>query len=269
MKEGIYTKVLAMLNLAGFAGTLVINGLANSIPINGKTTGAISAQYPNLFVPAGYTFSIWGLIYLLLAGFIVFQFSGAFRNDTRRKILILSVGPWFMIASLANMGWILAWHHEMLPLSLILMGIILISLLKIYTLTGTVISSEDLPGIWLARVPFSVYLGWITVATIANVTALLVAYKWSRFGLEEATWAIIMLLIAGFIGLVILFRKGDIFFNLILLWAFTGILVNRISAGDPVQEGIILTIIIWLGIIPCFMVIQWIRKKTCFQMKNE
>ena len=103
--------LLSILNLLGFLGTVIVNGLANTLPINNKTTGELSDQYPNLFVPAGLTFSIWGLIYVLLAVFVVYQLVMVIKKDAQRSSFIEKIGLLFFVASLANIAWIFAWHY--------------------------------------------------------------------------------------------------------------------------------------------------------------
>src|SRR4030042_324851 len=174
--------LLSILNLIGFLGTLIVNGLASTLPLNNKTTGELSDQYPNLFVPAGLTFSIWGIIYILLAIFVIYQLISAIRKDTQTISFIDKIGVLFFITSIANIGWIFAWHYQVLPLSLILMLILLGTLIAIYLRLGIGQSNATKTEKYMVHLPFSVYLGWITIATIANTTALLVNIKWDRFG---------------------------------------------------------------------------------------
>ena len=174
---------LSILNLIGFLGTVIVNGLANALPLNNKTTGELSDQYPNLFVPAGLTFSIWGVIYVLLAIFVIYGLIVAIKKDTQKSSFIDNIGILFFISCLANIGWIFAWHYEILPLSLFLMLLLLGSLITIYLRLR--IGKSDAIAIekYFTHLPVSVYLGWITVATIANITALLVNMNWNTFGL--------------------------------------------------------------------------------------
>lgn len=178
---------LALINLLGLTGVLVVNTLANTLPINGITTGELSAEYPNLFVPAGITFAIWGVIYLALVGFSVYSVTirlqkGAAANG--RTDFLGVIGPWFFISCLANMTWIIAWHHRMIWISEFLMLILLTSLIAIYIrlYIGRVVRPAE--KIWV-HLPFSIYLGWITVATVANITALLVHLGWSGAPLQN------------------------------------------------------------------------------------
>ena len=232
-------KSLAILNLSGFILTIILNGLANGLPINGKTTGELSDLYPNLFVPTGLTFSIWGLIYLLLLIFITYQLIESFRKSGNSKA-VAAIGPWFFISSVANASWILAWHYVLPFLSLIIMIILLISLSKIYlNLQGI---KDDMPTNkqYFIYPVFSIYLGWITVATIANTTAVLVDLGWKGGAFGEANWTILMLSIAVGIGVYFLIVKKDFFYALVIIWALYGIYLKR-SAAQIIEANIIST----------------------------
>jgi hypothetical protein len=206
--------VLKISNLVAFILVIVMNYLANALPINGKTTGELSAEYPNLFVPAGITFSIWGIIYLLLAAFIVMQFMDA------NKELVSAIGWAFVLSSIFNALWIVAWHYQKLSLSLLIMLGLLVSLIYInYQLRG-------FPS-GLIKATFGIYLGWICIATIANVTALLVNYNWGGWGIPEEAWAIIMIGAGSLISAVALLRLNNPFLALAVIWAFIGIVIKR------------------------------------------
>ena len=252
---------LSILNLIGFLGTVIVNGLANALPLNNKTTGELSDQYPNLFVPSGLTFSIWGLIYILLAIFVIYGLVIALRKDTQKSSFIENIGILFFISCLANIGWIFAWHYEILPLSLVLMLVILGSLVPIYIRLH--IGKSDATRIekYLVHLPFSVYLGWITIATIANFTALLVDVNWNTFGLGEQFWAVAVIVVGIAIALSILFTRKDIFYCLVVEWALLGILLKRISVETtPVQSVIVITIV-GMVLISAGIITQIIRKK--------
>jgi hypothetical protein len=244
MKKLTSVKVLAIVNLFGFAGTIAMNGLANGLPLNGKTTGELSDQYPNLFVPAGFTFSIWGAIYLLLGAFVIFQSIRAFRADTHRSEFIEAIGPFFLISCMANMCWIFAWHYELVLLSVMLIFILLGSLLKIYFSLRIGTSTLSYSEKYFVHIPFSVYLGWITVAAIANITAWLVSVEWNRFGLSEQFWTAVMIATGTLISLLMLIRKKDIAFNLVFIWALFGIAMKRFS--DPPE---ISRTLLWVSLV--------------------
>lgn len=204
------------LNLVLFTGMIVMNYLANALPLNNKTTGELSDSYPNLFVPAGITFSIWGIIYLLLAAYCVVQFTG------RDQEIIQKIGWLFAITCVLNSLWIIAWHYIKLPASLLLMTGLLISLIYIN------ITIKELPY-GLIKAAFGVYLGWISIATIANVTALLVYYNWNGWGISSQVWTIIMILSGAVISSLTLYRLNNPFIGLAVAWAFIGIILKQQS----------------------------------------
>lgn len=228
-----------------FLVMITANVLANALPINGISTGEISDSYPNLFAPAGITFSIWGLIYLLLALHTLFQIGiikdkkAKIKNDVMHKIAIA-----FSATSLINAAWIFAWHYLFFPLSLLLMVCLLLCLFYIVDL----IKLKNLSNFekLFVRLPFSIYFGWITVATIANVTIMLVSIEWGGFGLSETFWTVLMLLTATLIGGATVIRLKDIAFGGVLVWAFIGILLKHTFddgfAGQYI--GVIATVII-------------------------
>ena len=217
---------LSILNVLGFLGVVIVNALAVTLPLNNKTTGELSDQYPNLFVPAGLTFSIWGVIYILLAIFVIYGLVVAIRKDSEKSSFIENIGILFLISCLANIGWIFAWHYEILALSLVLMLILLGSLITIYLRLRIGKSDSTRTEKYMVHLPFSIYLGWITIATIANVTALLVDINWNTFGLSEPFWAIAVIIVGIAITLSVLFTRKDIFYCLVVDWALLGILLK-------------------------------------------
>lgn len=254
-------KILSLLNVAGFLLVILLNFLANYLPINNRTTGELSDLYPNLFVPAGFTFAIWGIIYLLLLIFIVFQLINAFRDDTQSGY-ILKIGYWFLLSCMANASWILAWHHEKVLLSLIIMLILFISLMMIYRRLNIGVAAVSRNEKYLVHVPFSIYFAWINVATVANATAFLVDSGWGRFGFSEQFWTIILLLIIVGITLFFLFRRKDLYFSLVILWAFYGILNKRMNDTHAPDSGIQTLLWILMALIILVGIVQLFKKKV-------
>jgi hypothetical protein len=254
--------LISIVNLLGFLGIVIVNGLANAIPINNKTTGELSDQYPNLFVPAGFTFSIWGLIYILLAIFTVYQFIIALREGIQKESFIDKIGLLFFISSAANIGWIFAWHYEIVPISLLMMLLLLGCLIGIYLRLCIGNSVSPKTEKYFVHLPFSVYLGWITIATIANVTALLVDINWDTFGLGEQFWTIAVIAIGIGITLSILFTRKDIFYCLVVDWALIGILTKRIAVETVPDQGVIVITIIGIVLISAGIIFQIFRKKV-------
>jgi hypothetical protein len=253
---------LSILNLLGFLGTVVVNVLATTLPINNKTTGELSDLYPNLFTPAGLTFAIWGLIYVLLAIFVVYQLIPSVRRDAQKVYFVQRIGPLFFISCLANIGWIFAWHYEIVPLSLVLMLILLGSLLAIYLRLNIGKSEAPKAEKYFVHLPFSVYLGWITIATIANVTALLVNINWNAWGLGEQFWAVAVIIVGIAIALSILFTRKDIFYCLVVDWALAGILIKRLSPTEVPAQSVVVVTIVGLVLITGGVITQLIRKQV-------
>jgi len=206
--------MIKYLNILLFGLMIVMNYLANALPLNNKTTGQLSDSYPNLFVPAGITFSIWGVIYLLLAVFCVIQFTGSDQD------MLVKIGWPFAVTCLLNALWIVFWHYEKLPLSLLDMIALLIMLIYI-----NILISDLPPGIMKAS--FGIYLGWICIATIANITALLVHYNWNGFGISQETWAIIMIFAGAIITALAIYEFRNPYVGLSVIWAFIGIMIKR------------------------------------------
>jgi hypothetical protein len=199
--------------------TITVNVLANALPLNGQDTGEISDRFDIYFVPAGYVFSIWGLIYLGLIAFTIYQALPSQKDNE----LIKKIYPAYWIGSLANIVWLFLWHYNIFSLTLVAMLTILASLLYIYVQISKVSSDLDRNQKWLVKLPFSIYLGWISVATIANVTQVLFFFDWGGWGISSAVWAVIMLAIATILGLLMLGRENDVAYVLVLVWAFIGI----------------------------------------------
>jgi benzodiazapine receptor len=215
-------------NVLAVIAVIVINGLANALPINGLTTGEISDRFQVYFVPAGYVFSIWGLIYVGLIAFAVYQVLPAQRDNLRLR----SIGYLFALSCVANIAWIFLWHYEIFLLTLVAMLALLLLLIAIYLRLDIGRDQVSTAEKWLVHVPFSIYLGWITVATIANVTSLLDYLNWSGWGISPEAWTVIMLVAGLVIASAVSLTRGDVAYMLVIVWAFAGIAVKH--ADTPV-----------------------------------
>ena len=218
---------------------IVINALANILPINGISTGDVSDLYANLFAPAGYTFLIWSIIYLALGGFVVFQFKSTYYSP-ETGAMIQNMRKWFSVSSVANAFWIVSWHYDLIVVSMLLMLVILVALIKCMFLIHTA-KLTSLERRW-AQVPFSIYFGWITVATIANFTTLLVYADWNGFGLRLDAWTSAIVIIGLGISIMTIIRFKDVIYGFVILWAYGGILSKHLSAtGFDGQYPVVIT----------------------------
>ena len=203
--------------------TISVNVLSNALPFNGLSAPEIADSFDVYFVPAGYVFSIWSVIYLGLIAYSVFQLLPTQRENPRLR----QIGWWFVLSCAANSIWLFLWHYGYFALSVVAMLILLNSLIVIYLRLG--IGRLTVPAVegWLVHLPFSVYLGWITVATIANITAFLDFINWTGFGIAPEIWTIVMLVVATAVAGLMAYSRQDIAYLLVLIWAFIGIGVEQ------------------------------------------
>jgi hypothetical protein len=225
---------------------LTVNALANILPINGMNTGQVSDSFKVFFVPAGYVFSIWGVIYLLLLGFTVYQALPAQKDNP----ILNKISPWYIIGSLANAIWIFLWHYLQFNLTILFMGILLISLLVIYVALRNNNAAKISTGMkWFVQLPFSVYLGWISVATIANVTDVLDFNNWNGFGIGAETWALIMLGVGVVLAAWMTLKFRDAAYLAVFVWAFAGIGVkfagtSIVSSGAYIAAAVVAVLLL-------------------------
>lgn len=217
---------LKWVNTVSFIVMVAVNALANVLPIGIGNTGAVSAKYPNLFTPAPATFSIWGIIYLLMALFILYQW-GIFGSQESREADLHSVGLLFAVSCALNIGWIFSWHFDLIGLSLVMIILLMIFLAVI----GRQISKEERKGLSYMAVNagFDFYFGWIIAAVIANISVFLVSIGWNRFGLSADFWTVIVLLVGAVIGAAPVFLARKWFSSAAVVWAYVGILIRHIS----------------------------------------
>jgi len=205
---------------------LTVNILASTLPLNGQNTGEISDRFQVYFVPVGYVFSIWGLIYVGWIAFTIFQFQSSQKESPRLRRL----GYLFALSNLANAAWLFCWHYNQFGLSVIVMLILLGLLVASYLILDVNRAPVTRMEYWSVDVMFSVYLGWITVATVANITDWLYFVGWNGFGIPAQTWAVIMLTVASLLGLAMALTGRDVGYLAVLVWAFIGIAIKQTGA---------------------------------------
>jgi hypothetical protein len=224
---------------------IAINILATTLPLNGLDTGEISDRFDIYFVPAGYVFSIWSLIYLGLIAYAIFQALPAQKENPRLR----SIGYLFILSCLANIIWLFLWHYEVFLFTLVAMLILLLSLIAIYLRLDVGRAQVSRGEKWCVHIPFSIYLGWITVATIANATQLLYFLGWNGWGISPEIWAVIMLAAGVIISAAMSLSRADIAYSLVLVWAYVGIAVEHastplVATSAWIGAGLILVILI-------------------------
>lgn len=240
--------VLAVANIVVFLFVIVMNYLAVTLPLNNKTTGELSDEYPNMFTPAGITFSIWSVIYLFITGFVIYQANVLFKNKVSSTV-IARISPFFIINCLANGSWLFAWHYQQVALSVAIMLVMLVTLIFIHHTLKLALPFQPLnQKLWL-DVPFSLYLGWISIATIANITTLFVANDILPLGISSTAWTLIMIIIGAVLSLFMVLAKKNIIFGVVVCWAFLGIIIKRIDVASLGSREIILVCQVCIGLI--------------------
>lgn len=267
-RKPVTHKKLAIANAIAFLFVIVMNVLAVQLPLNNKTTGELSDRYPNMFTPAGITFSIWSVIYVFLAGFVIYQvyvlFNG--KRGTRR---IVSISFYFIINCIANGAWLLVWHYQNVPLSVLIMLVMLGTLIAIHSKLHIGLPWKPLKHkLWL-DIPFSLYLGWISIATIANITTLFVEIEVSPFNLPASIWTMILIGVATLLTSFMVLRKRNIFFGLVVCWAFIGIILKRRQEATLGSAEIILTCQLCIALIVIFILIYLFRRRNTIQVAVE
>lgn len=210
---------------------LTVNVLASVLPLNGQNTGEISDRFLVYFVPAGYVFSIWGIIYIGWLAFVLYQARSAQKENPRLRRL----GYLFALSGIFNAAWLVCWHYNFFGLSVLVMftllGLLIASYLALNVGKTPVSSTEK----WAVDVPFSVYLGWVSVAAIANVTSWLYSVNWDGFGLAPQAWAVIMIIAASLVGFLMTLTRKDVGYVMVLIWSFVGIAYKQAEA--PLVAG--------------------------------
>ncbi|MFN2148146.1 MAG: tryptophan-rich sensory protein [Anaerolineales bacterium] len=215
--------VRQVVNVIAFLAVVVVNTLANILPLNGLNTGEISDRFQVFFVPAGYVFAIWGVIYLALGAFTIYQALPGQRENARLQ----RIGYLFAASSVANIAWLFLWHYEYFLWTLVAMITLLIILIALYLRLK--IGREPVKRVerWLVDIPFSIYLGWISVATAANITQMLWYVGWDGFGIAPEMWAVLILLVVAVLSTAMAISRGDVAYLLVIIWASIGIAVKQ------------------------------------------
>lgn len=225
--------------------TIAVNIMSNALPFNGVTAPEIADRFDVYFVPAGYVFSIWSVIYLGLIAYAVFQLLPKQRGNPRLR----QTGWWFVLSSAANSIWLFLWHYGYFALSVVAMLTLLISLIVIYQRLNVGRQSVPPGERWLVHLPFSIYLGWVTVATIANITAYLDYINWNGFGIAPEIWTFIMLVVATAVAGLMAYSREDIAYLFVLIWAFIGIGVEQSDTSQVANAAYLAAAILAIFII--------------------
>ena len=240
-------KMLIIGNVIAVFSFIIVNILANIIPIGGNYTGDIADSIPNLFVPSGITFAIWGVIYILTAVFAIYQLQDFFGKIETKSDYVQKISFWFILGSIGNIAWIFLWHYEQILWSMIPILVLFISLLMIYLRLNIGKSDASKQERYYVHLPISVYFGWLTVATIANITAVLVTLEVGGLFLGEVLWTILVIVVAMIITLLVLYNRSDVGYSLVIIWALLGIVIKQYESYQSIGITAIIAMIIIIG----------------------
>ena len=255
--ESNNSSILRYANILFYALTVVVNSLAGGTTVlGGQLTSAVSDANPTLITPAGYVFSIWGIIYVLLGVFVVYQSLPSQKGREYQN----RIGWLFALSSVINVLWLFLWQYNYLSVSVVLMFALLATLILIYLRLGIGKSKTTLRERIAVHLPFSVYLGWITVASIANVAVTLVSIGWDGFGISPETWAILVVAVALIITMLMLITRKDAAYSLVIIWALVGIGARQSGNQTMVMLTEISAAIVAIALIVTILITQ-LRKK--------
>ncbi|MBK8134432.1 MAG: tryptophan-rich sensory protein [Chloroflexi bacterium] len=230
-------KFRQLANILALSAVIAFNAISQALPLNGQTSAMIANRYPDmLYFPANYAFSIWGIIYTFLTVFIVYQALPSQRENPVFK----RIGYLFVVSSAFNIAWLTCFHFNAFPLSMVMMILLLGTLLTIYIRLGIGAEPVSRAVKWCVHIPFSLYIGWITAATITNAGYVLVDAGWNGFGVDAQTWAIIMLVVTGVVALGMVYFRRDIAYGAVIVWAVTAIASRHadVTAVQTVALGV-------------------------------
>jgi benzodiazapine receptor len=260
-----------ILNWLALVLVITVNALANLLPINGYSTAELSAKYPNLFVPAGFTFGIWGFIYLLHilhVGYSTYILSSEHRTASPIGKLTQKINPWFRLSCIINSAWIFAWHYEQVLLSVLIMIALLLTLLvvfRIITISERTLALGYLEHISL-ETPFIIYLSWINVAIIANTTALLVSKGFQNTVDGATIWSCTMIIVAMLVGVAMSMKWHRPAYTAVIMWALIGIYAAHGSEQPAIGYVAIGAIVICLLSAAAGF---WYKRKLLFKKSGQ
>ncbi|PTT01510.1 hypothetical protein DBR11_07075 [Pedobacter sp. HMWF019] len=252
-------KILAFANTAALILTILVNYISNAGMLNGNTMKKISDKYFNYFTPAGYAFSIWGLIYLGLLSFVFYSVRSLAKNKDENSVL-LKIGWWFVLSCCANSLWVVAWLSDYTGSSVLLMGVLLICLLKIIVNTRMELDAHPFKMYLFVFWPFALYSGWISVALIANIAAFLTKIHWSGWGISSVTWTMIMICVAGLINIFMIRVRNLREYGIVGIWALVAIAVSNKHASGSI--GVVYTCYTVATVLLIFIVISGLKNRN-------
>ena len=260
MSEPAKNKILGVFVVLGYIALIAVNALAEFLPLNGVKTQDVADRYQNLFTPAPVTFLIWGLIYLLLAAFAIYGAAALFGKNEESAEIVKKIGVLFIGTCVLNCSWLLFWHYHKILLSVFVMILLLILLIMIYLKIPKDLTKKQY---FFFKLPFSLYLGWISVATIANIAVYLTKIGWNGFGISPQIWTVIMVAAAVLLAMLMLLKRGDIAYALVIIWALIGIIIRQVTMYGRENSAIVVAAVIGISLLVLLII------RECFMRPKE
>jgi hypothetical protein len=239
--------------LVAIIGSIAINTISNIFPLNGLNIGVLSNTLfaPVHITPANYAFAIWGVVYTGLLAFGLYQLQPSQRRNPRLQ----HSGYLLAIACLSQCIWIYLFLARLFPLSVLAMVGILLPLMGIYQRLGVGEPNMPRQERWFLQVPISIYLGWITVATILNIANALYSVNWNGWGIDPIGWTVIMMVVSAAIAAIVMYQRRDPAFSLTIVWALVSIAIRQFTVPSIVTTGALTAIalvllVAWLELKP-------------------
>ena len=250
-------KIIAIASILLTIMTLYVNYLATTLPLNGKDTRMLSDMYRSFITPAPGTFSIWGIIYIGLAAYLVWQAKVLISNKSDiQNAVIQRIGFFYCVTCVFNASWLVAWHYEKLLLSVSIMLSFLFTLTSINTQLFELKLPKEMTYKWIVKTTFGLYLGWISIATIVNITAYLISQQSGGLGLTEPIWAMIMIMIGAIVAVLSIQKHKNIGYGLAVIWALFGIAAARKSIVNP-DENIVLLCYVLAAVVGIMVILNF------------
>lgn len=251
---------IRIINTLSYVLMIIVNMCANLLPIGIGTTADVSNKYLNLFTPAGYTFGIWIVIYLLMGIYVLYQWSFFSENKKRVDNDLEKTYLLFSLSCILNALWVFAWHYDQILLSVILIIFLLITLITIQSSLNKKYCDDYIRKTVLLG--FDIYVGWIVAATIANISVFLVSVNWDRFNILDNVWMVIVLVVGTIIGILFSTIKRKHFTTLTIVWAYIGILVNIISLNEY-NTLVVVTLCACIALLVVISIVSIINSCSC------
>lgn len=260
------THILSLLNFVALAIHVTLSYFTQFKLINQQDVGEVSDAYDSLFTPAGITFAIWGVIYTALLFFCIYHIRMAYKREYTHhaNTNVLRIGPWFILNNIGAASWLVVWTRGFITASVGLIIFQLVTLIIIHLRLNIHDPHGKTDSKVFTQFPLSIYFGWLTIATIANISVYLLALNWKGFGLDYSPieWTRIMIGIAVFLTALVVFTRRNVFFGLVMIWALYGIILKRETLNATVYADIIKTAWIGLGIVAACCIVQFLQNIT-------